>query len=275
MSYFKSNTTSKIKLTKQELSYFPFSDYANVGLSELEDVAKEHGLTNYASWLVPQMLGFFGKMKTFKNDEGDYEALPFLEHNIGTDPFKQGLWKVAARLKRGQLIKGQNTSTGAQYSALVPLILAALKRDQKINYSEWTQKSIPLLVDSLLADAMLVPPDDIPTLTNERIMELRVKGLTTMSGASAGEIVGPTKKWSLTGIKDTELGHLPTHAVTMICQTWVAHPSLRTSLMVLDPNDWDGMPEPLVDTMVLEEPVRSQGSKKFLSMEARTDRPWL
>lgn len=275
MSYFKSNTSSKIKLTKQELSYFPFSDYADVPLAGLEDIAKEHGLQNYSSWLVPQMLGFFGKMKTFKNDEGDYEALPFLEHNIGRDPFKLGMWKVAARLKRGQLIKGQNTPTGAQYSALVPLLLAALKRDQNINYSEWTKKSIPMMVDALLADAMLVPVADVPSLSKDRIMEIRTQGLTTMSGASAGEIVGPTKKWALTGIKDTELGHLPTHAITMLCQTWVAHPTLRTNLMVLDPNDWDGMPEPLMDSRVLEEPVRSQGSKAFLSMEARKDSPWL
>jgi hypothetical protein len=131
-----------------------------------------------------------------------------------------------------------------------------------------------MMVDALLADAMLVPADDVPDISKDRIMEIRRQGLTTMSGASAGEIVGPTKKWSLTGIKDTEYGHLPTHAVTMLCQTWVAHPSLRTPLMVLDPNDWDGMPAPLMDTEVVE-PVHTEGSKKFLALEARRDSPWL
>jgi len=31
-----------------------------------------------------------------------------------------------------------------------------------------------------------------------------------------------------------------------MCQIWVAHPSLRTDMMVLDPSVWDNMPQPLV-----------------------------
>lgn len=34
----------------------------------------------------------------------------------------------------------------------------------------------------------------------------------------------------------------------MLTQVWVAHPSLRNEYMVLDPVNWDQMPEPLIPT---------------------------
>lgn len=260
--YFKPS----FRLQKQDISYLPFSELSNVANADLDNVVKDLGLQNYSSWMMPQLLALFGSFKTFKNDKGEYIAEPFLEHNIGKDPHLRGIWKACARLKRSALVKGQNSPSMSMYSALVPLIMAGVKRFQSVNYSEWSLDSIPYLVDNLLSQAMLVDPKDVPDLSVDKIMEIRKQGLTTVSGASAGKVVNPTSKWSLTGIRDTELGHLPTHAITMICQTWVAHPSLRHELMVLHPNDWDGMPAPLVDTEILKktEAVTNLGS----------DNPW-
>lgn len=260
------------RITKQELSYLPFSDLGSVPNEKLELAVKELGLVNYSSWMMPQLLALFGSFKTYKNDDGLYEWTPFLEQNIGRDPHLLGIWKVCARLKRGAIVKGQNTTSGAKYSALVPLILAGVKEAQGINYSEWTEDSIPRLVDKLLAEAMLVPPNDIPDLSLDRILEIRQQGLTTMSGSSEGQVVKPTSKWSLTGLKDTEVAHLPTHVITMMCQTWVAHPSLRHPLMVLDPNDWDTMPPPLIEAEITAKP----SSKMFYtaSNKAMSETPW-
>lgn len=263
-------------LSKQELSYLPFSELASTPVDSLELRVKELSLADYSSWMLPQIFGLFSNFKVFKNDEGLYMAEPFLEHNIGKDPHLRGIWKICARLKRGALVKGQNTTQGAKYSALVPLILASIKESQGIPYSQWTEDSISKLVDRLLQEAMLVPPNDIPDLSIERILEIRKQGLTTMSGSSMGQVVKATSKWSLTGIRDTELGHLPTHAITMICQTWVAHPTLRHPLMVLDPNDWDGMPKPLIDSEVVTTSVggTSSSSKMFFKPAVEETDPW-
>lgn len=264
-------------ISKQELSYLPFSELANVPVDTLELRVKELGLADYSSWMLPQIFGLFSRFKVYKNDDNMYMAEPFLEHNIGKDPHLRGIWKVCARLKRGALVKGQNTTQGAKYSALVPLILASIKEAQGIPYSQWTNDSIPKLVDRMLQEAMLVDPNDVPDLSVNRILEIRRQGLTTMSGSSMGQLVKATSKWSLTGIKDTELGHLPTHAVTMICQTWVAHPTLRHPLMILDPNDWDTMPKPLIDSEVITAPSGGSRSSPKMFFNPTVDEnadPW-
>ena len=99
---------------------------------------------------------------------------------------------------------------------------------------------------------MTYPVEDIPVLSTERLMEIRTLGLSTQTGKKSGEVVHPISKWKLTGIKGTELGVAPVHITTMLCQTWVAHHSLRNPLMILNPFDWDGpMPAPLIDTEVI------------------------
>ena len=36
----------------------------------------------------------------------------------------------------------------------------------------------------------------------------------------------------------------------MVAQIWLAHPKHRCGDMILDPNDWDNMPQPLIDVDV-------------------------
>jgi hypothetical protein len=62
----------------------------------------------------------------------------------------------------------------------------------------------------------------------------------------------------LNGIGDTELSAIPALAGTMLCQIWVAHPSLRTEYMVLDPYNWDRMPPSLIATEIFaqKEPIK-------------------
>lgn len=257
MSYFKSNTSTPKSHTstysqKKELSAFPFGDYCDIPSEGLAKHALDTGLIAHASWLLPQMLAFFGTLKMYKDDKGEYLALPFLEHNFGRDPHLMGMWKVAARMPRSSIVKPQNSGSGPEYSMLVPLILAGIKKYQGINYSEWSQSDLEYVVDRNLAEAMLVPANDIPTLSKDEILAIRTIGLTVATGSRIGQVDPVTSKWALTGIKDTALGHLPKLAVTMITQVWVAHPTLRTKYMVLDPNDWDGVPEPLVALEVVK-----------------------
>jgi hypothetical protein len=69
--------------------------------------------------------------------------------------------------------------------------------------------------------------------------------------------------WSLTGIQDTEIGHLPKLTQTIITQCWLAHPELRTPYMILDLENWDSMPKPLVSNEIFkptkeQEPIRTR-----------------
>ncbi len=258
-------------LPKQEISYLPFSDFANITDSiRLGSELDSLKLKLYDSWMMPQILAFWGQMKVFKDDSGNMLPKAFLEHNIGRDPFRVGLWRVCVRAPRGYLVQKQAIAGSAKYSSLVPLILAGLKEYQNIPYSAWETCDLTGLVEQSLLDSMMT---DVPELSVERILEIRTQGLTVKSGPKAGSISNPVSKWALTGIADTELGGLPNHAVTMICQTWVAHPTLRHPLMILNPDSWDDMPKPLIDTEVVQ-PLKEPKPPKA-ETNGYIDLPWL
>ena len=234
-----------------DIKDFPFQDYCGINDTEMEDVADKHNLRSFNSWMLPQMVAFFGTFKPIKRDDGLYDARMTGQYNIGKDPWKVGMYKVVNNLRRSALVKTQNTSQYAMYSALVPLILSGFKKFQNIPYSAWASEDLDILVDKNLYEAMTcaVPED----LTKKDILEARELGLLIKSGAKNGDKNNPISSWRLTGIKGTKLHGLPALASTMLAQIWVAHPSLRSSYMVLDPRDWDGMPDALIE-YVVEEP---------------------
>lgn len=239
------STVAKNPLRK-ELKYFPFAELAETTPPEVIALAKTH-----LSWILPQLMAHIGQMKLYKTDQGLYEPLAFLDRNLGSSAELRGMWRLCCRVRRSDFVKPQNTVANAQWSLLVPLILAAVKMYQGVNYSQWSSNNLELICEPQLAEAMLVEANLVPDLTPTEILELRTLGLTTKT---TGKVESPTSKWKLTGLADTALGQLPPLAVTMICQTWVAHPTLRTQYMVLDPNDWDGVPEPLIS----QEPVAAK-----------------
>jgi hypothetical protein len=72
-------------------------------------------------------------------------------------------------------------------------------------------------------------------------------------------------------MRGTALAWVPKLTGTMLCQIWVAHPSLRTEYMVLDPVDWDYMPEPLVSPEIF---ITNKAGKSTLTYDASSDLPW-
>ena len=232
------------KLRKQHIDEFDFAQYAEA--PDLEALAERDGLTNYNTWMLPQILAHYGSWRLVKNDQGQVLPQETAKQNI-TEPWHMGLWRVVTRLKRGSLVKLQGSPIGVNYSSLVPIILAGAKRYQNVAYSRWQLTPDTKLVHQELLEAMFC---DYPDLGSERLLEIREQGLTIKSGAKAGSVQKATSKWTLTGIQDTELHGLPKLAVTMLAQIWVANPSLRTELMILDPKNWDVMPKPLVDSEI-------------------------
>ena len=81
------------------------------------------------------------------------------------------------------------------------------------------------------------------------------------TGAKAGSNKSPESTWSLTGLKGTELGGFPKLTQTMVTQCWLAHPKHRTPYMILDPQNWDAMPPPLVDGEIFKQPTPQKPTK--------------
>lgn len=250
-------TKSKFIVSKNDIKAFPFQEYHKLKDGELEDLASLHSLTSYNLWMLPQMQALFGRFRVRKDDSGKYLPLAMLGDNIGNDPYMIGLWNVVTKLKRSSLVKAQANAQFSEYSALVPLILAGIRKYQDIPYSAWSTEGLEHTMDKNLYEAITCGYKN--DISNERLVELRNQGLQLKSGPKLGEVKKATSSWCLTGVKHTEIGELPKLAQTMITQIWVAHPSVRSHYMILDPEDWDRVPEVLIGSDVV--------AKKFYSPE--------
>jgi hypothetical protein len=194
------------------------------------------------------------------------------QKNIKT-PWDIGLWRVVTSLKRGSLVKLQSKLEFANYSALVPLILSGVKKFQGIPYSKWFIRENCPLIDASLLEAMLFRDEDVFSLGSDRLLELREIGLTTKSGERKGSVANPTSQWCLRGIQGTELAHVPKLVSTMLTQIWVAHPSLRTEYMILDPLNWDKQPDPIIANDIFKQPEIKQ-SKSISQKIIPSKLPW-
>jgi len=268
------------KLKSNHIDDFDFQKYARLNDSQLEDQAAEDNLTSFNSWMLPQIAHYYGSWKlVWKNNLIDPVATA--RANITTD-YAVGLWRVVTKLKRSSLVKSQLDPQFASYSALVPIILAGAKKYQGVEYSQWNiEKDCPL-IDQNLCDAMcyelsesqledgMLPGEICYGLGSKRLLELRDIGLTIKSGPRKGTRQSPTSAWCLRGMQNTEFATMPKLVATMLTQIWVAHPSLRTQYMVLDPNNWDVLPEPLVSAAIFS----SEGKAPTSSFDANK-LPWL
>ncbi len=247
-------------LRKNDIKSFPFEEAKTLSGETLEEWSKTMRLSYYSSWMLPQIVAHYGNWEVVNekvSTEGQAprsNPLSTLKHNCTSD-WEIGLWRVCTQLNRGRLVTNQNRPPNNEYSSLVPLILAGLKKFKGIKYSSWATEGLEHLMGKQLFTAANFKLDS--SLDKSRLLELRDLGLSKSQHSK------PTSAWRLSGLKDTELGGLPNLTVTMLTQTWIAHPSLRTSYMILDLNDWDNMPEPLVDTKVIA------------SSDPFSDLPWM
>lgn len=258
-----------LKLKSNNIKDFPFEEYAQLNDSQCEDLAKTHFLTAHNSWMLPQIAAHYGDWELVNNPETrKIDSKATAKKNMLT-AWDIGLWKVCTKLKRGSLVKSQVNPEFASYSALVPLILMGLKKFKGIMYHQWDIDENTLLVDKNLREAMFWQPGEYEGLEyglidselryglgSERLLELREMGLTVKSGPKKGIVQAPTSAWCLRGMQGTEFARIPKLVGTMLTQIWVAHPSLRTEYMILEPNNWDWMPPPLVSTEIFKSQIQ-------------------
>jgi hypothetical protein len=260
-----------IKLKTQDIREYPFDEYHKLNRTQLEALTKEHYISAYNSWMLPQIVAYYATWQPVKTGD-KIDAMRTAKHNIQT-PWQIGLWRVVTQLKRGSLVKLQSRPEYANYSALVPLILCAQKKYNGVPYSAWDLQESSPVVDESLLEAMLWRDDDVYNLGSERVLEIRTQGLTIKSGEKMGQVQRPTSTWCLKGIKDTEYASVPALAATMLSQIWVAHPTLRSEYMVLDPYDWDRMPPPIVTTEIFKQPDPKSPQKRKI-VDSGDYLPW-
>jgi hypothetical protein len=222
------------------------------------------------SWLLPQLVAAFGAWKLVLAD-GVPDVRATLKHNCEHDQEAQAMWRLS-RIPRTCLLTRQVAIP--EYAVLTPLILAGFKRMQGVQYESWkTCENLDYVLEPRLLEAVNVV---CPDLGSERLLEIRQQGLMTRSGKSAGQLKNAETTWSLNGISDTELGHLPKLTQSILAQIWLAHPVHRSNLMILDPQNWDRMPEPLIAPTIFTQSVKESTALAETPKETtKTLLPWM
>jgi hypothetical protein len=211
---------------------------------DLRKCAQDLQLSSYETWLLPQLVAHFGQWKVVLDSNNQVDLKATLAENVGVDPWQHGVLLAVTKLQRSDLVAKQTAESGRHYSALVPLVLAGVRQSQGIRYEQWRSPLLFWVVPEGLAAAMLTEP---PAIDPQLLLDLRALGLQQRGVARS-----PTSAARLYGLAGTSLGSAPALQQTMLTQTWVAHPTLRTANMVLDPENWDHIPEPLIDSAVLD-----------------------
>ena len=256
-----------LKLKKKELREIPFERYAKLNQVQLLEQVEADQLQLLHTWMLPQILQHFGTWQAVPLDNQVLDPRATAKQNMQTD-WDLGLWRVCTQLKRGAIVPNQSSESGRHYSQLVPLILGGMKRYQNIAYKRWSTTGLGALVHPEILEVMLYVGDCL-ALGSEELLAIRQQGLTIRSGPRAGLVNKATTQWKLHGLQKTQFLGAPTLLSTVLCQIWVAHPSLRTDLMILDPKNWDQMPKPLVTEEVFIAP-----SNKTTNVNTSVLMPW-
>lgn len=244
---------------KQDIRELPLQTLAKKNLQEVELWCEQHQLPHLYTWTLAQAVAHFGTWRLVKRD-GVIDCVETLKQNIQEDLWAQGLWKLT-RIKRSNLLVSQVKAP--EYGAFTPLILAGFKRMQNVQYEQWRDATgLEHVLEPNLYEAVVLEDYGCCNLGSARLLEIRDQGLTIMSGAKIGQRKSAESTWSLTGIKNTELGGIPKLTQTMLTQCWLAHPKHRTHLMILDPQNWDRMPEPLISSEIFQQPEPNVVVKK-------------
>lgn len=215
--------------------------------SVVEAWAIKNSISQKLTWLPHQLLAYFGTWKAVQDEHGKCSAPLTWDANTRQrgDYYALGsaLLATSARTNFFKDAPKGNQQYKSAINPLVPIILAGFKKFQGIPYSAWSLDGLEVLLDPELAKLVGVT---VPELSHSELVALRNTAITDKTGPREGIPNNPATCTKLNHLADTALGHLPKLAKYMVLQTWAAHPSNRNEYMILDPNNWDNMPQPLV-----------------------------
>lgn len=235
----------------------------------IEDFITKHSLVKKSDWLFSQALAKFATLPLEKNDNGLISAKKLYLDKIRNNELLFGCLLLFKYSKRSSLLEKQTAAERRNFCGLVPLVMSAFKRYQNVMYSSWDPSEISGITEPNLASVMLAK--DVPVLGSDELASIRQASLTFRSGEKAGTQRNPVTTYTLYTPANTPLSGMPMLLRIMYCQTWCAHPSIRTEYMILDPNNWDKMPEPLVTGEIFQNSAENSPST---GLGAKIDLPW-
>lgn len=223
-------------LRKQTLLELNLGELSTLADGDFLEAIEKLKLYNHHSWLLPQLVQHFASWKIL--EDGKSTVL----YNCQTSQ-QRSLYRLT-RVVRSAILKNQNKHS--EYSQLVPLILLAHKRYNGKSYESW--RNYTGLEWILEPELYLAATATIPHYSREELLKITTIGLTTLDGKPKN----PVSTHKLTGInEDHPFYNLPRLLIVQLCQIWLAHPTVRHEAMILDHNNWDSIPQPLIDVEVL------------------------
>lgn len=222
-----------------------YRDYSKE--NSVSDFCKANNVQGNSSWIMPQITSYVAAMPLVKTAEGQICSKSFAK-SFGVDDWHKGLWIFCTKSTRGDLLTKQYLVENSNYCALVPLLLMPHKRFNGIKYSSWSRDGLELIVDKNLLSAMEYK--EKLNYSNSEILEIQGQGLKIKTGSKAGGSRSPMTTHKLYGLSGF-WKEMPWLAQVMYFQIWCAHPANRNELMILSWEDWDKVPDPLIDSNVL------------------------
>jgi hypothetical protein len=256
------------KLNKLEA--IPLHEIANQTDPKLLEVwVAEQQLVLKEEWLWPQILAHYNRWNLILDDGGMVDIPKTLRINICSD-WELGLWRLVNRVNRSHLVKRQSHPSSVNWSSLAPTILLAQRRDRGVPYQSWPLEGLDRVIPKELYECLLWASHnpDWSSLGSQELIEIRQQGLLYKTGQKQGQYKSALTTWQLTGLP-TIWREIPRLAVTMLTQIWVCHPQLRTQYLILDPWQWDHMPQPLLPDEIFSV-VATEGPKHVKV----ADMPW-
>jgi len=233
------------KLNKLEA--IPLDEIANqTDPKLLEAWVLDQQLISKEGWLWPQILAHYTRWNLILDSSGQVDIPKTLRINICSD-WELGLWRLVCRVSRSKLVRRQSDPQSVNWSTLAPTILLAQKRDRGVPYQSWPLQGLDRIISKDLYECLLWAEKNTSWngLGSDELVEVRKQGLTIKTGQRSGQQRSALATWQLTGL-DSPWREVPKLVLTMLTQIWVCHPQLRTPYLILDPWQWDRMPQPLL-----------------------------
>ena len=249
---FKPQFSDYSKPKANSLSALPIAELSEICTFGNYDIhvdsfISQHGL-KLKTWFYPQALAHVAKWRLSRNESGHFSGKNLVIDNCKNDEFNKGLYWILMSKHRAVV----KQYVQAEYCSMVPLVLSAFKKHCDTSYSSWDPEELHFVVDPKLLEAMTTVP---PTYSKDELLQFRVDGLVVgeTSKIRPGEAKNPVTSYNLHRLEKelsdgrVGMGGLPPLVRMMLCQTWCAHPQNRNHYMILDPLNWDRVPEPLID----------------------------
>lgn len=225
-------------------------------LAVVNEFIPAYHIKSWGTSILDQLVNLYSthKLNTLGSD-GGISGRQYLIDNL--DPKSErdlGIYRFITLDSRSSYLDKMGSGENKKYCSLVPLILYAHKLFNNVPYSKWDRETLHYVVPSGLCQAML---ENIADITVEELLSIRAAGLMINSGAKQGTTRNPASTYGLYRTKGTAIGEYHMLAQIMLTQIWAAHPSNRTKYMVLDPTNWDNIPNPLVSPDIFKSSVKN------------------